>query len=322
MKSQAATLLLAVLLYSSCQAPADSSQATQEAPQPAITYTPRPAADMSTQLTTEATVDQLAAHLLEAEHSVQTTHALPLHYADMNRETAYQVQLAALATEEANSEQLIGWKMGGTNTPQPEETPDPSFAYMLASDQLVDKQEIYPDPYIGDSVLVEAEVAFIIGKDLPGPRISEDQLRDAVESVAGAIELISIRLSNTPDGTAPSMNHMVAARLSHANVILGDTRIPLSEFDLANEQAIAMINGEEKAAGRSNEIMNTNPFDALMWIANALPQHDRYLRAGDIVITGSLYANPTLKPGEQAVVRFSSLGRVSVSLAGINQEAE
>ena len=323
MKAVTPFLLCIILLISSCQNSSDSSPSVQETPPQASTaFIPREAPDISSQLPADASVDQIAAHLLEAEHAVSTTNALPVQFPDMTRETAYQVQLAALENEGSGGEQLIGWKMGGTNVPLPEDTPDPSFAYMLTSDQIADKQTIGSNPYIGDSVMVEAEIAFIIGKDLEGPTVTEEQLRDGVESVAGAIELISIRLANAPDGTAPSMNHMIAARLSHAGVIVGDERIPLSEFDLENEQVVTTIDGEEAATGRSNEIMNTNPFDALMWIANALPQHGRFLRAGDVVITGSLYTNPTLKPGQEAVVRFSSLGRLSVSLSHETPEAE
>lgn len=327
MKGPFTILFASLLLWTSCQSPQESPEAAQTptttSPTPSPTPLPiREAPDMSDQLTADAAVDQIAAHLLEAEHRAQTTYALQVHHPDMSRETAYEVQLSALISEQANNKSLIGWKMGGTNTPEPDGTPDPSFAYMLGSDRLEDAQSIGPDPYVGDSVLVEAEVAFIIGADLPGPEISEDQLRGAVESVAGAVELISGRVIATPEGTAPSMNHIIAARLSHANVILGDTRVPLAGFDLANEQAVTTINGEERAAGRSNEIMNTNPFDALMWIANALPKHGHYLRAGDVVITGSLYTNPTLKPGERAVVRFSTLGRVSVSLSEAIAEAD
>lgn len=272
-------------------------------------------AELTDLLAAGATEQDIADHLLEAEHMATPTRALVAHYGAMDREQAYDVQLVALEKELARNKRLIGWKMGGTRVADSTGSPDPSFAYILSTDSLADGQTLPPDPFVGDSVLVEAEVAFIMGQDLPGPVVSEDELSDAVESVVGAIELISIRVLPGPAGVEPTTNHMIAARLSHAGVILGNRRVPLSEFDLAGEQAVALIDGEERASGRSNQIMNADPFEGLMWIANALPKHGRHLRAGDVVITGSLYDNPTLKPGQEATIRFSTLGRVSVSLA-------
>ena len=271
--------------------------------------------EITNQLNADAGSDLIASHLLAAEHQALPTSALAMHFAGMNRDTAYGIQLMALGEEVSHGGRLIGWKMGGTRVTDSATPPDPSFAYMLYADSLANGDRIYPDAYVGDSVLVEAEIAFIMGKDLEGPVTSEAQLIDAIASVTGAIELISIRLQSAPDGTAPSMEHMIAARLSHAGVILGEERLPVSALNLAEETAVVEIDGVEQASGGAHQIMNSTPLDALMWIANALPEHGIALRAGDVVITGGLYDNPTLKPGQTAVVRFTSLGDLSVSMA-------
>ena len=263
---------------------------------------------------TGSSVEDIANHLLEVERTNSVTRALATGYPDMTRERAYDIQLLALEKERERGRQLVGWKMGGTRVVDPSGSADPSFAYMLDTDNLVLGQTLDPGVYVGDSVLVEAEVAFVIGKDIHQPVKSREELYDAVESVRGAVEIISTRVLPGIAGEAATMNHMVAARLSHAGVLLSDEQFDIATFDAANEQAVALIEGEEEAAGRSNQIMNSSPVEALEWLANTLPEHGMYLRAGDIVITGSLYANPTLKAGQRAVVRFSSLGSLSVTL--------
>ena len=301
-------LIPLLLLCTSCQQP-ESVETPMEAE--AI----QEPSELTDLLPAGASNEMIAGHLLEAEHRAIPTRALSMHYADMDRETGYAVQLLAMGEEISQGGRLVGWKMGGTRMTDPEATPDPSFAYMLYTDSLANHDRRYPDAYVGDSVLVEAEIAFIIGETLEGPIVTKSQLTESIESVAGAIELISVRVLPTAGGPAPSADQMIAARLSHAGFLLGDERLDIGDVDLVEEMATVEIDGVEQASGQANQIMNSNPLDALLWLANELPKRDMSLRAGDVVITGGLYDNPTLLPGQTAVVRFSSLGNLSVSLA-------
>ena len=298
------------LFVVACQQPAPSDD-----PMPAPAEAVERLAELTEQLGAEATSEEIAAHLLEAERSATPTRALAMHFSDMDRSTAYGIQLLAMGDEISHGKHLVGWKMGGTRVADPAGSPDPSFAYMLSSDSLENGARLHPDAYVGDSVLVEAEIAFVMGKDLPGPQVSRAELLDAIDSVVGAIEIISVRLLPTEGGPAPSTELMIAGRLSHAGVMIGETRIDVADIDMAAERAVVEVDGEEKSSGAGSQIMNSNPLDALLWLANELPRHGLNLRAGEIVVTGSLYENPTIKAGQTAVVRFESLGDLSVSLA-------
>lgn len=255
----------------------------------------------------------IAGELIQARSHARTTTILSM-LPEMGRNAAYQVQLEALRIQELNGEHLIGWKMGGTRITDAGASPDPSFAYILRSDSLDDGAALSAARYVAGDVLVEAEIAFVMGKDLAGTSHSEEAVRDAVAAVAGAIELIDIRIIAGEDDEAPSMNHMIAANLSLAGVILTETRLPLASIDVVSETAVVHVDGVKAASGQGNQIMGRSPIDALVWIANALPTEGRMLRAGDVVITGSLYDNPVLTSGRSATVTFSSLGELTVSM--------
>ncbi len=149
---------------------------------------------------------------------------------------------------------------------------------------------------------------------MPEGGYTKEEVAGAVREVAGAIELIDVRILPGADGAAPTTEHNIAANLSHAGLILTDERKGLDEVDIVAESASVFVDGEEKASGNGSQIMNTTPLDALHWIVNEMPNHGRYLRAGDVVITGSLYDNPTLTAGSTAEVRFDSFGSISVSM--------
>ncbi len=259
---------------------------------------------------------EIARFLLDKERAAQATDALALGVPTLDRSGAYGIQLEALALQEAAGEVLIGWKMGGSRVTTASPTSDPSFAYMLASDRFEPGAALSPARFVDGEVQVEAEIGFVMGSDVPGPEVSMEVLRASVKEVTGAIELISIRMRALDEGgAAPTINHMIADALSNAGVLLGDVRVPVDSLDLAKEMARAEVNGEIMSSGAGKQILGTTPWDALLWLANELPKHGRMLRAGDIVVTGSLIDNPTIATGDRAEVIFGHLGRIEVSMA-------
>ena len=255
----------------------------------------------------------LAGQLLAVKQTQAPTNVLSEH-PEMARSTAYAVQLQALRAETEGADYYIGWKMGGTRVVDASVSPDPSFAYILRSDSLEAGAQVSSSQYVDGDVLVEAEIAFVMGADLEDEEHTRAQVMAAIREVAGAIELIDVRVIPGEEGVEPTMNHMIAANLSHAGVMLTSERKALDEVDLIAELATVFVDGEEQASGEGKQIMGSNPLDALFWLANALPEHGLHLRAGDVVITGSLYDNPTLVSGSTAEVRFSSFGSISVSM--------
>ncbi len=57
------------------------------------------------------------------------------------------------------------------------------------------------------------------------------------------------------------------------------------------------------------------PINALAWLANHLAAEGKGLRAGEIVLTGSLVKTVWLEAGDKVVMELSGLGTVSVSFA-------
>jgi 2-keto-4-pentenoate hydratase len=195
-------------------------------------------------------------------------------------------------------------------------SPDPSFAYLLRADHFEPGATLTPARFVDGDLQVEAEIGFVLGADVLGPEVDMATVRAAVKEVVGAIELIDVRVKLPADAAAPGMNYMIADALSNGGVILGETRVSADALDLAKEMARAEVNGEIVSSGAGKQIFGTSPWDALLWLANELPKHGRMLRAGEVVITGSLIDNPTIRAGDRAEVVFEHLGRIEVSLAG------
>jgi 2-keto-4-pentenoate hydratase len=53
-----------------------------------------------------------------------------------------------------------------------------------------------------------------------------------------------------------------------------------------------------------------NPINPVVWLANKLAEFDDYLRAGEIIISGSMVVPAELKPGDSVTATYSRMGQV------------
>jgi len=266
--------------------------------------------DLSAQLGPVASMDSIANHLIKVRKTVGTTRALALHYPDLSEDEAYKIQMTMLSKLEEQGERVAGWKMGGAKVTDASKPFKPLFGFMLASLEVKSGGVADHRQYVNGSPLVEAEVGFLIKKDLSGPVISRDDLLEAIGGVGGFSELISIRVRDAEGGTKAATAQAIADGLSNGGYVCPKTLRSLDEVNLSKIEAQVIINGQLKARGNS---MGYRFIDAVLYLANTLPKYGRYLRAGDVVITGSLLDSPPAKIGDQVEITFSAFNPLNIN---------
>lgn len=159
---------------------------------------------------------------------------------------------------------------------------------------------------------VECEIAVRIGTDLAagdGP-FDAERLSDAVESYMAALELVDDRYV---DWRETDRLTLIADDFFAAACVLGEA-VPAAEVgDPAELTGVATVNGAEVGRGKGSDIME-RPLDALVWLANALAKRGDTLRAGEVVLLGSLTEPQWLEFGDVAAFEVSKLGRVEATL--------
>ena len=262
-------------------------------------------------VSTDPDLSDVASQLVDARRSVQQTDVLARSYPDLDRDTAIAIQLAMLDIEQNDGATLIGWKMGGTGTSDPEKF-DPTFGYMLDSNVVKPGGTFSLSRAPLASMKVEAEVGFVLARDLVDGVETIDELKESVAYVVGAIEIVQ-PIAVGVDGNAAALNDIVATGVANLAVIEGTVRIPLAEFDAASEFAYCEVNGEVVAEGGATRIYG-GPLNALFELANLLPKHGAHLKAGQLVISGSMYPNPVVDSEADVKVVFSTLGEIEFSV--------
>jgi len=129
---------------------------------------------------------------------------------------------------------------------------------------------------------VEAEIAFIMKHDLAGPGVTPPRAAQAVEGAVPALELIDFRHSGKAVGT-----DVVADGVYARAIVLGGALTPAIGIDFALEGLVYEQNGTVVATNTAYEVLG-GPLNSLAWIANHLGSRGLGLRAGDVVMTGSV----------------------------------
>ena len=235
--------------------------------------------------------------------------APPSETKPLSLEEAYAVQDRVREAMVARGERVAGWKAGFTSKAGQEswQVTEPVCAFLLASGVLASGADIPTARFVKPGV--EAEVAFVMKHDLAGPGVTAPRALGAVEGAVPALELIDYRHAGKAVGT-----DVVADGVYAKAIVLGGALTPLVGIDLALEGLLYEQSGTVVATSTAYEVMG-NPLNSLAWIANHLGSRGLGLRAGDVVMTGSVSKILTARAGDTVRATFTRLGSVSVRFA-------
>ena len=149
---------------------------------------------------------------------------------------------------------------------------------------------------------VETEIAVHMGADLAGGASRDDALA-AIAGLGAAIELVD------PDPDADDPEAILAADIFQRGVVLGPLREGASTGGVS---ATASLNGEEKESTADATEVTGDPVDLVVHVANTLETAGERLRAGEVVICGTVVAPLAVSPGDAVEVTVDPLGRLSV----------
>ena len=221
---------------------------------------------------------------------------------------AYRVQ--ALNTEHwvAEGRRIVGRKVGLTAKAVQAQlgVDQPDFGVLFADMAITDGGVL-------DSARVlqpkaEAEVAIILGADLPDSHTDRQAVEAAIEGVVAAIEIVDSRIADWKISFADT----VADNGSSAFYVLGREVKPLAGLDLWTCGMVLEVNGAVASIGAGAACLG-HPLEAAAWLARTLATQGAPLRRGDVVLTGALGPMVAIAPGDQVQATIGGLGRVGFS---------
>jgi 2-keto-4-pentenoate hydratase len=219
---------------------------------------------------------------------------------------AYAVQEINTRLWEAEGRRIVGRKAGLTAKAVQVQlgVDQPDFGVLFEDMQVADGGHL--DPARCLQAKAEAEIAFVLGADLPSTSTTADEVAAAVASVHAAIEIVDSRIADWKITFADT----VADNGSSAFFVLAEQGLPLAGLDLEGAPMVMTINDETVSTGVGSAALG-NPLNAAAWLACTLAERGEPLKAGDILLAGALGPMVALKAGDHVVADVGGIGRCS-----------
>lgn len=220
-------------------------------------------------------------------------------------EAAYAVQRTQVEAWLAAGRRPVGAKIGLT-APAVQRAfgvYQPDFGVLFADMAVPDGAEIDHAALLQPRV--EAEVAFVLSKDLPDPQVTVADVLRATDFLLPAIEVVDSRIADWDI----SIVDTVADNASSGRYVLGTTPRRVTDVDLRLCGAVLEHAGEPVSVGAGAACLG-NPLNAVTWLAATLAKAGNPLRTGDTVLSGALGPMVPAKAGASYEARISGLGSV------------
>ncbi len=250
--------------------------------------------------------------LYDAQRGRYTVEPLNSRFPSLTIDDAYAISLNFLARRRADGERVIGKKIDVTSKPVQDMlgVHQPDFGFLtdaMPGDDgetvdIVERRLIQPR--------AEAEIAFILGRDLDGPGVTAEQVLDATQAIAPCLEIVDSRIRDWKIGIVDT----VADNASCGIFVLGAARADPRNLDLPNLKVRVRKNGVALSEGLGSAVQGS-PLAAVAWLANTLGKYGVSLSSGDVILSGSLVPLEPARPGDYFEMQLEDIGRASIRFA-------
>lgn len=219
---------------------------------------------------------------------------------------AYAVQTINTRLWEAEGRRIVGRKAGLTAAAVQKQlgVDQPDFGVLFDDMAIADGGNL--DPARAIQPKAEAEIAFVLGADLPDPETTPDAVAAAVASVHAAIEIVDSRIADWKITFADT----VADNGSSAFFVLATEGKPLAGLDIYTAGMVMEVNGQIASLGVGAAALG-NPLNAAAWLARTLAKRGEPLKAGDILLAGALGPMVALTAGDHVRAVVGGIGECS-----------
>jgi len=219
---------------------------------------------------------------------------------------------AAYAVQQANTDhalkqgrRLVGRKIGLTSKSVQKQlgVDSPDFGMLFADMALYDGEEVAMKRLMQPKV--EAEIAFVLERDLTRPGATLADIVSAIAYALPAVEIVGSRIENWNI----KLLDTIADNASSGLFVLGTQPRKLEQIDLRLCGMAMERRGEPVSFGAGVACLG-NPLNAALWLARTMVEVGSPLKAGDIIMSGALGPMVGASAGDVIDTRINGVGTV------------
>jgi 2-oxopent-4-enoate/cis-2-oxohex-4-enoate hydratase len=149
----------------------------------------------------------------------------------------------------------------------------------------------------------EGEIAFKLKHDLVGPNVTAADVLAATEQVFACFEIVDSRIENWDI----KIQDTIADNASCGIFVMSEHGVDPNTVDFEHCGMTIKNKGEVVATGKGSAALGS-PLNCVAWLANTLGTYNIHLKAGDIILSGSLAAMITCEADDDMSVEIEGVG--------------
>ena len=257
----------------------------------------------------ESTISELATILDDAQRNAADIVKLTDSQPEMDVADGYAVQAELSRRWQAAGRRLTGYKGGLTSKAKMMQMglETPVFGVLMGDTCVPDGDIVDMTQLIHPKV--EAEIAFVISRELSGD-VSIDDVLGATAFVMPAIEVIDSRFKDFKF----DIQSVIADNTSAARYVVGGAPRRLGGLDLRVLGVVMERNGEVVGTAAGAAVMG-HPAASVVALVRWLADGGQALPAGILVMTGGVTEAVSVNAGDHVTARVQDLGTVGVRFA-------
>ncbi|WP_411675714.1 2-keto-4-pentenoate hydratase [Caproicibacter sp.] len=257
----------------------------------------------------------LAEQSLRGEREARSIDQFYKTYPDMDLHDGYAGQKIRVKMMEAEGYQRVGAKLGGTSLAKSKQIATdltagkfvprkaPKCGILMNYMRLGENEDLKLQELIHPKL--EAELAFVLKKELYGPYITAPDVMMATAFVTPAFEIIDSRFHDFKMG---GQSDALIDNLSSARFKLGSVCKDPFEVDMVGMGVRTSFNGSYTGYSATGAVMG-HPARAVASLCKTLYEEmEMGLPEGAIILTGAICASHVLNLGDEVVSDFEGLG--------------
>jgi 2-keto-4-pentenoate hydratase len=225
-------------------------------------------------------------------------------------EAAYAVAELNTQARLAEGRRIVGLKVGLTSKAVQLQlgVDQPDFGVLFDDMEFLNGQDAPVSRLMQPKV--EAEVAFVVGRDLQGQTPSWGEFLGSLSHALPALEIVDSAITDWKI----SLVDTVADNASCGLYVLGDQPVAVGDVSLGNIGMQMRQNGQTVSVGTGAACLG-HPLRAAYWLACTMAARGQGLLAGQVILSGALGPMVPVAVGDLIQADLGALGSVSCRMS-------
>jgi len=225
-------------------------------------------------------------------------------------DAAYRVAALNVDARARSGRRVVGRKIGLTSKAVQQQlgVDEPDFGVLFDDMEFLNGADVPMDRLMQPKV--EAEVAFVLARDLAGPAPSYGEFLNALAYALPALEIVDSAIADWKI----SLFDTVADNASCGVYVLGDQPVAIGALSLSELGMTMRCQGATVSTGIGSACLG-HPLRAAYWLVRALGERGSSLRAGEVILSGALGPMVPVHQGDIVEARIAALGTVACRMA-------